>query len=194
MQLQGLLFEKVWVSQRSERRHQRGHSARLPSLVSDGGLGASESECSPSKNISSNFHKINSSGDAICLSIGRVTCAQVGPSYCSRHVSKPLLLLIHTSPLQPVFFRLCKVPLCGLWLEVSDTKSTFIRIFSPRHQLRCCIGNPFESTSGPQMLSRSNLNARNLVSSEGLKEQLLFDICNDITIFKKSHNVSHSLH
>lgn len=40
-----------------------GLSPRLP----DVGLGASESEGSPSKNTSSNFQKMNSFGDAICL-------------------------------------------------------------------------------------------------------------------------------
>ncbi len=78
---------KVWVSHKSERCNQRGHSPWLPSLLPDAGPGASQSEGSPSKNISSNFHEMNSFGDAICLSIVRVPCAQVRSSYCSRHVS-----------------------------------------------------------------------------------------------------------
>ncbi|KAI4813913.1 hypothetical protein KUCAC02_003134 [Chaenocephalus aceratus] len=74
-------------------------SYRTPAIVIGEGnmvfhyprLCASESEGSPSKNISSNFHKMNSSGDAICLSIARVPCAQC-PSEVSQDTSTFILI------------------------------------------------------------------------------------------------------
>lgn len=68
--------------------NQRGHSILLPWLLPDGGLAASESEGSPSKNTSSSIHKMNSFGDAICLSIAQVLRAQVRSSY----YNKPFLI------------------------------------------------------------------------------------------------------
>lgn len=95
----GWFLLRVGVSRKTERCNQWGHSPWLP----DAGLGASESEGSPSKNVSSNFRKVDSFGDAICLSIARGPHAQVRLSSCSRHVSS---LLIHRSPHRPVLFHL----------------------------------------------------------------------------------------
>lgn len=71
-QQEGSLFKKkqkkVRVSRKTEQCNQGGHSPRLPSLLPDAGLGASVSVgVSPTENVSSNFLKMNSFGDAICF-------------------------------------------------------------------------------------------------------------------------------
>lgn len=103
MQLQGFFFPLkkgivcggTWVSHKSEQRYQQGHSPRLPSLLPEAGVCANESEGSPSKNISSNFHKMNSSGDAICLSIALYHVPRLD-QVVQQACLKPLQLFIST--------------------------------------------------------------------------------------------------
>lgn len=91
------MFLKVRGSQETERCNQQGHSTRLPWLLPDTGLIASEPEGSRSKNTSSHIHKMNSLWDAICLSIAWVPRAQVRSNYSNRNVSSLITQFCFTS-------------------------------------------------------------------------------------------------
>lgn len=92
-QQEGSLFKKnkkkVRVSRKTEQCNQGGHSPRLPSLLPDAGLGASVSVgVSPTENVSSNFLKMNSFGDAICFFVRwEVIEAHMSP-YASSSLAK----------------------------------------------------------------------------------------------------------
>lgn len=83
----------------------------------------------PSKSISSNFHKMNSFGDAICLSIARDHGAQVRSSPCS---------MSHDMSQGSLFsWALLSLHVC----TGSEVKSTLTLIFSTQDYWVNCTGN-----------------------------------------------------
>lgn len=102
-------------SVRTLRRHHHQMKASVPAR--------------PSKSISSNFQKMNSFGDAICLSIARGHGAQVRSSSCS---------MSHDMSQASLFtWALFSLHCC----TSSEVKSTFTLIFSTQDYWVNCTGN-----------------------------------------------------